>query len=62
MTAVTCDIRDCKELAPYKCINCEGDFCEEHVIAGTYWVKDADDYGFTVDENGDEHYCLGCLE
>jgi hypothetical protein len=62
MTTVTCDIRDCKELAPYECDMCGSDMCAYHAIAGEFWNKDADDYGFKVDENGKEHCCRECMQ
>ena len=62
MTTLICDEGKCVESASYRCDCCYGHFCGEHVKAGKYYRKDADDYGFKVDENGDEHYCLGCLE
>ena len=62
MTALICDYGKCSEPAPYICDKCRSYCCEEHVKAGEFWQKDADDYGFAVREKGTEHCCEDCLE
>ena len=62
MTLRTCDYGMCCEPAPYQCDKCGVNMCAEHTVAGEFWQKDADDYGFKVDENGKEHCCKECTE
>lgn len=59
MSELVCHI--CGEQATHHCDSCAEHVCGDCFKKATHYRNDADDYGYKLDEGGDD-ICLECLE